>query len=325
MLELIQETMGRILYKIPPSPLHAQIEITNICNLDCRMCPREKLDVALEHIPFERMKAIVDRLNGVKILTLTGWGEPFLHPNIFEMIRYAKQKGFWLQITTNGVFKNDSLVPRVVESGLDSLSFSIDSPSNGLEWGHHTNAGVERMRQLIQARQGKTPAVTLQATVHKGGEEQVMEVIRLCKSAGGDRVNLGRLDTRFAPEMERPSPREEKRIFRKAHKLGRELGVRVDCIQYAISHGMERTVYRLIKRALHRMGRYCLKTYNYVYINNAGDVTPCCLLPNLSMGNILSEDLSAIWKSSNFNEFRENQKKICGKCDLWRIGYSGNE
>lgn len=322
MLQKIHETMGRIFYKIPALPVNAQIEITNLCNLDCKMCPREKLDVAHEHIPFERMKAIVGKLDGVRVLTLTGWGEPFLHPEIFEMIRYAKQKGFWLQITTNGVFKNDSLVSKIVESGLDALSFSIDSPSNGLAWGHSTNAGVERMRQIIQSRKGKTPQITLQATVHKGGEEQVMEVIRLCKKVGGDRVNLGRLDTRFAPEMERPNPREERKIFKNANHLGRKLDVRVDCIQYAISAGMERAVYRLIKKALHRMGRYCLKTYNYVYINNAGDVTPCCLLPNLSMGNILEVDLAVIWKSPNFMDFRENQKKICGKCDLWQIEYS---
>jgi len=317
-LDVVQETLGRILYKLPSIPGQAQIEVTNVCNLDCKMCPREKLDVTYEHIPVDRMKAIVDRLTGVRVLTLTGWGEPFLHPQIFEMIQYSKQKGFEVHITTNGVFKASS-VPRILGSGLDSLSFSIDTPTNGLEWGHSSKTAVERMKQVIQSRKGKRPSVTIQATLHKGGEGQIEEVIRLCAEAKGDRVNLGRLDTRYAPAMERPDPEEETKMLKKADQLGRKLGVQVDSIQYAVSTGIKKYGYRIFKRTLHRMGRYCLRTYDYIYINNAGDVTPCCLLPSHTIGNILESDLATIWGSRRFGDFRENQKKICGKCDLWQI------
>ncbi len=322
MLKTVIETLGRVCYHLPCIPATAQIEVTNLCNLDCKMCPREKLDIAYEHIPFERMKAIVDRLKGIKSLTLTGWGEPFLHPNIFEMIRYAKEKRLYVQITTNGIFKKDSIIDEIVGSGLDSLSFSIDGLSDGLKWGHPSNAVIERVKQVLQARNDKTPMVTLQSTLHKGGEEQINDLIQFCSDVGADRVNLARLDTRLIPGLDRPGPEEEMRILKNADELGTKLGVRVDCIQYAITTGHSRTIYKLIKRALHQMGRYCLRTYDYIYINHKGEVTPCCVLPNYSIGNILEADMASIWKSSSFQDFRKNQKKICGKCDQWQIDYN---
>ena len=322
MLDIVVETLGRICYRLPSIPTTAQIEVTNVCNLDCKMCPREQLDITYEHIPFERMKAVVDRLQGIKSLILAGWGEPFLHPHIFEMIRYAKQKGFYVSITTNGIFKKDSIIDEIVGSGLDSLSFSIDSLSNGLKWGHPSNAVLERVKQVLQARKNKTPMVTLQSTLQKGGEEQVKDVIQFCYDVGADRVNLGRLDTRLIPGLDRPGPDEEMMILKEADKLGMQLGVQVDSIQYAISTGHSKTIYKLIKRLLHQMGRYCLRTYDYIYINHKGEVTPCCVLPNYSIGNILEAELASIWKSPSFQGFRKNQKKICGKCDQWQIEYT---
>ena len=205
---------------------------------------------------------------------------------------------------------------------MDAISFSVDSPDNALEWGHHNAKALDRIKQLLAARRGRSPQVTLQATLHRGGEKEIEAIIRFCAEAGADRVNLGRLDTRCAPELARPTAEEELRILKRAAQWGRELGVRVDAIQHSIGGApLERRIYHLIKGLLHRGGKYCLKTYSYAYITTRGEVTPCCLLPNASMGNILETDLAVLWRSSKFKDFRESQKKICGKCDLWQIEY----
>ena len=322
MLQLVKETLGRIFYLLPPLPQNVQLEVTNLCNLSCGMCPREELNIPFEHMPLDRAKAIIDRLSGVQLLTLTGWGEPFLHPDIFTLIRYAKDKGFAVQLTTNGLFKDDAVITKIVESGLDSISFSVDSPEDALAWGHHNAKALERIKQLLAARKDRSPLVTLQATLHRGGEKEIEAIIRFCAEAGADRVNLGRLDTRFAPELTRPTAEEESRILKRAAQQGRERGIRVDAIQHSIGGApLERRIYHLIKGLLHRGGKYCLKTYSYAYITTRGEVTPCCLLPNASMGNILETDLAVLWRSSKFKDFRESQKKICGKCDLWQIEY----
>jgi MoaA/NifB/PqqE/SkfB family radical SAM enzyme len=159
----------------------------------------------------------------------------------------------------------------------------------------------------------------IQVTLHAGKEKELHELIRLGAEAGVNRINLSRLDLRFNPSLKRPSHAEEKALFREAERLGAEKGIQVDFIPYAISHGMERLFYRMLRKFLHRSGRYCLRLYDYLYVNLKGEVTPCCSLPLYSLGNILKEDLGAIWEGKSLNDFRKEHKKICGQCDQWEV------
>ena len=61
MLSLALETLDRLRYKIPYKPRQVQIEITNRCNMDCPMCPREVLEIELEHMDWDKFVAVVDQ------------------------------------------------------------------------------------------------------------------------------------------------------------------------------------------------------------------------------------------------------------------------
>ena len=319
MLTVLIETLGRLFYILPVVPTQAQIEITNKCNLDCVMCPREDLAVEYKHMDFDLFKKIIERLNEVRLITLTGWGEPFMHPRIFDMIKMCKEKGFQVQLTTNGVFPSESIAEKIVNSGLDSISFSIDTLNGNSKFGHKNNEAQNNIIKLLKGRNSRKPKITIQSTIQNDGEDEIFGLIRWSASVGIDRVNLGRLDQRFNKELPRPSREEEKEILIKAGKLGKEIGIEVDCIQYAVGKGIQKEIYKILKHALHRFGKYCLKTYTYVYINLNGDVTPCCGLPLYKIDNILHRKLKDIWQDRKFVEFREKQHEICGKCDLWSI------
>ena len=319
MIAVSKETLGRLFYILPVVPAQAQIEITNKCNLDCNMCPRESLGVEYKHMDLDLFKKITDRVNGVRLITLTGWGEPFMHPNIFDMIRICKERGFQVQLTTNGLFPNDSISEKIINSEVDSISFSIDTLNGTSNFGHQNNEAQKNIMKLIKTRNGSKPKVILQSTLQKNGGDEICRIIRWGASAGVDRVILGRLDQRFNEKLPRPSMDEEKEILIKAYRLGKKSGIEVDCIQYAVGEGIQKEIYKILKYALHCFGKYCLKTYAYVYINLNGDVTPCCGLPLYKIDNILQRELKDIWHDKKFKNFRKNQTEICGKCDLWSI------
>ena len=130
---------------------------------------------------------------------------------------------------------------------------------------------------------------------------------------------MGRLDRQFRPNLDRPDPQQERFIFLKADAIAQSCGIQLDWLQYSVSNGWTRFFYRLLKKKLHRSGQYCLKTFDYAYITREGQVTPCCLLPNAKMGNLLEGSLSSIWKNEKFDHFRENYRDTCGNCDLWVI------
>ena len=105
------------------------IEPTNDCNLSCIMCPRRKITRKIGYMSFELFRKVVDQLFGRKIaaLSLHLFGEPLLHPDIVDMVKYAKSKGLPnVRFATNATALNDSLISGLIASELDSLTVSMD-------------------------------------------------------------------------------------------------------------------------------------------------------------------------------------------------------
>ena len=161
--------------------------------------------------------------------------------------------------------------------------------------------------------------VRLQATLHMDCQNDLYDVIRYGARIGCDTVNVGRLDRQFRPNLKRPDPQEEQFIYQKAYEIARSSGIQLDWLQYSVSQGLTRFFYRLLRKKLHQSGKYCLKTFDYAYVTREGNVTPCCLLPNSKMGNLLNDSLDSIWKNKKFDHFRKNYRNTCGTCDLWMI------
>lgn len=78
------------------------------CNYDCSYCPSSIHDNTSPHTDIEILKSTIDKLMllGKPIrLSFTG-GEPCIHPQFSELIRYARQTGIsWISVTTNGTQK----------------------------------------------------------------------------------------------------------------------------------------------------------------------------------------------------------------------------
>jgi len=85
---------------VPTLPSHAQIEITSFCNLDCVFCPRRHLVGAPKHMPLDQFKDIFDQILPSNI-NLGGQGEPLLHPNIADIIRYCREGVAAVNFPTN--------------------------------------------------------------------------------------------------------------------------------------------------------------------------------------------------------------------------------
>lgn len=83
-------------------PRHIFVELTADCQLSCAYCPRPKIS---SHLPFELFKKVVDEasLYGKRSFSLHLFGEPLLYPKIIEAIKYIKERGHSVILTTNGL------------------------------------------------------------------------------------------------------------------------------------------------------------------------------------------------------------------------------
>ncbi|MGF6905775.1 radical SAM protein [Fusobacterium sp. PH5-44] len=84
----------------------ALIEITEKCNLNCNVCYANSGEG--QHLSLNKIKKMIDfyqeaEYNKAEILQISG-GEPTLHPNIIEIIAYAKTAGIpFVMLNTNGI------------------------------------------------------------------------------------------------------------------------------------------------------------------------------------------------------------------------------
>ena len=62
---------------------------------------------------------------GTNQIVLTGEGEPFLHPHLFDLISIAKKAGFNITLLTNGTFLDETTPYSLINSGLDILRVSL--------------------------------------------------------------------------------------------------------------------------------------------------------------------------------------------------------
>ena len=77
----------------PTFPDRVYVESTNVCNLDCIMCPTGlHIDTRPKgYMEWDLYTAIIDEIAPlVEAVVLHSWGEPLLHKRIIEMIQYAK-------------------------------------------------------------------------------------------------------------------------------------------------------------------------------------------------------------------------------------------
>ena len=87
--------------------LRCYLEITNVCNLSCRFCPKTRR--APQSITAEQFDAITDKLRGeVRYLYLHLMGEPLLHARLPQFVVMARNKGFLPIVTTNGTLLHNA-------------------------------------------------------------------------------------------------------------------------------------------------------------------------------------------------------------------------
>lgn len=106
--------------------MNIDLFITQNCNLSCVFCGAWKEDCYLEQdLPFIKHALDVATIKGYKFVTLSG-GEPFLHPDILEIIQYAHELGLWVNITTNGLLIDQAAIDKLKSKSVN-LRISLHS------------------------------------------------------------------------------------------------------------------------------------------------------------------------------------------------------
>ena len=334
----------KMLSLFAPSFDWIQVEVTSHCNAACIYCPRTvyRDHWANRHLPLETFKKIAPAFSKTGHVHLQGWGEPFLHPDFFEMVGLAKKAGCRVGTTTNGMLLNRETIAKVVESKIDIIAFSLagtGEENDRIRKGTRLASVLEAMRKLKEEKERKkteTPAVHVAHMLLQSGIENLRTLPRLLGGCGVTDVVISFLDfipcEELQPETIAPATkaaREELRsLLEEVKGEGRQHHLQ-------IHHPLQSVNERKVACTENVQRAACIAA--------DGSVSPCvytnlevpgaCYMPRgekrqyerMVFGNIREKSLKAIWKEEAYLAFRRSFSEsafspICLGCTKLRRG-----
>lgn len=176
------------------------IEVTDMCNIECRTCIRNSWDERMGRMQpetFDRVIEGIEAFGSKPAIMFAGFGEPTFHGSIVEMISRAKQAGCFVEITTNGTTLTEKRARQFVEIGLDVLWVSLDgaTPESyadvrlGAEL-PNVIANVERIRNIRKGGHFPKPEIGVAFVAMKQNVDELGAVISLGKRLGATKFSV---------------------------------------------------------------------------------------------------------------------------------------
>lgn len=195
-------------------PDRMYLESTNVCNLQCVMCPNGLGEMGRPKgfMDFELFRQIVDEMAPhLRATTLHIWGEPLLHPQIYDMVAYCRRAGLSTEISTNAVLLTEEASRKLLESGLGVIYMCLDGTKK------ETYEKIRRRGDFERTRENIRRFVRLKCNGHRYDtqvniqliemlptREEAAEFKRIWTVPGVDRVHIKAFDS-WANQIEQVS------------------------------------------------------------------------------------------------------------------------
>lgn len=310
-------------------------EITRRCNLSCAHCRASSQDTDYRgELTTEECYRLVDSIAevGRPILILTG-GEPLLRPDVFDIGRYATDRGFRVVFGTNGTLVDEGMADSLKEMPASRIGVSIDFPTAELQDGFRGRPGAfDAALAGVEQALDAGIEVQINSTVTKMNAHLLDDLLNLALDIGAVAfhpfmlVPTGRGKDLADAEL---SPREHERVLNWVYDRQSELGDRISFKPTDAPHFARITLQRKRKSSqvptdqpphLDSMTRGCLAGVGFCFISHVGRVQGCGYL-DVEAGNVRNESFARIWNDSPlFTSLRDlsNLKGKCGVCEYRR-------
>lgn len=276
------------------------IEITNVCNLACDFCPETKRKPKFMSI--ETFDKILNQINPyTDYIYLHVKGEPLLHPKIDKFLDLSHEKGFKVNITTNGTLINKVKDKIIMKPALRQVNFSLhsfDGNEDSKNKNKYINDILSFVRDTIEYNN-----IFISLRLWNLDQDNITNIK---KKRNVEILNI------IEKEFNLPYKIEEKIIPGKGIKIYDNIYINQD-------HEFQ---WPDLKVKEDDGKGFCYGLRNQVAILVDGTVVPCCLDGEgiINLGNINKTDFSEIIDGERSNNIldgfsrREAVEELCRKC-----------
>ena len=308
-------------------PYKLIFESSTICNLKCTTCCQNYMKRKKGHLKFEVFKKIYDEVKP-PYLNLTGFGEPLLNPDLFKIIKYARKKGSFVKVDTNGMLLTKENAEKLLDTGIDIVSNSIDGMDKktyeSIRIGANFERVIENLKNFVKMRnerKSKTE-IHIYLVLQKKNFRQFLDFIKFGDSIGVDSVSgcfikYEGWNKNRDVSMEKLNKKELEKFAEDLKKLSKETKahVEIDDIMESINSTGKKGKRDWAKEP-------CYKPWYSPFITWDGIVSPCCsggMDKTITFGDATKENFNDIWNSKRVQAFRKmvmvKRVGVCAECD----------
>lgn len=325
---IVKTADGYRISLLDPDIKKVYLEVTTKCNFACITCIRSSWQDDLAHMEWETFENILHSLKELPDLTTVhfgGFGEPLMHPRIFDMLRAVKELGVRVEMITNGSFLREEIIQQLIDLELDILYTSLDSSDekeyNEIRSGANFQSvyyNITRLQALKKEQKVNKPELGIEFVSMKKNFARLPNLIRLAWKLNARQVIV----TNLLPYHE--SMKDE--IVYDIDDTGRLFGP--DSSLMSVRAQMANMKLRT-ERACKFIQDKAL------CINYQGFISPCyALMHNYHcyiygrkkqmypyyLGNVSERKLAAIWMDTDYVQFRQKVSEYdfpsCTDCKL---------
>lgn len=303
---------------LPFWPTHFDIEPINGCNLKCPHCQATHWDREVTRLTRAKFESLLDDLGPLTSVKLQGMGEPFLNPELPEMLLAGEARGISMHVVTNGTFCGPDIADQLLALRDTDVTFSLDGATaavfEAIRPGSDFGRVCANISTLTQRREGrKQPRVRATTLITRQSAHEVIDIVALAGRIGLDGITLLTTVHNWGKDSMEPHaaalrlPRGDlARILAQAQVFARRRGIRLSIHRPEFLRG----------RAV------CHWPWTRAFIAANGDVVPCCRVSNpetVCMGNVFEESFARIWNSKPYRELRHRLRShdppdFCANC-----------
>lgn len=318
--------------------------LTQRCNQRCAHCylsafPGASATMELRTEECFRVMDEIAEVNPDVLLILTG-GEPLLRPDLFDLGRYAADKGFTVVLGTNGFLLKKKQARAMRESGIQGASISLDSTDPARHDAFRRMPGAWRGAvQATEALRAEELPFSLHMSVTDWNVEEIPAMIDLARNLGARVLNLFFLvRTGRGEGLTDITPDQYERILTdvaRAQGVGSDDGSADDPWGAAVGRAGEMLIRAkcapFFRRILYGLdpASPLLKNFaegscpagrHYCRIMPDGDVTACPYMPVVA-GNLRLVPFADVWRDAAlFTDLRGGRLGgRCGACEFAKV------
>ena len=179
------------------------IEILQRCPNRCIYCSSHSNPQATHIIPFEIIKNVIDDAKslGCKTVCLSG-GEPFLHPQILDIISYIAKQQLICYVYTSGIYMKDEVYSSLpneyieaIRGMVDKVIFNVEADSSALydQIMGTDVGGFDMMKKSINDCVSSGLVVETHVVPMQVNFKHLKSIFEMCYQLGVSKVSILRL------------------------------------------------------------------------------------------------------------------------------------